>query len=204
MGSTFMRSWLQGKREGNPLILVVALLGIAFAGPPATGWETLAKGATTVSCSRAGAEPWCRASGRIAAPPDRVYALLNNFSGHAALFSRIASSSEIAPGVAHQVIRLPFPLSPRDYVVALVRKTEGADRVITFSAINRPDIPCAGQRMDHFAGAFRVHPVDGNTTEFSYLWEGELGPDIPDWALPIAWVAQGRELVEGLRAAAER
>ncbi len=179
------------------------LFPLALAGPPATGWETLTDGAVTVSCTRAGAVPWCRASGHIDAPPDRVYAILDDIDGHARLFSRIAVSSELEPGLAHQVVSLPYPLPARDYVVHLDRIRDGQDRVITFSSVSRPDIPVTGLRLTAFAGEFRVGPDAGGGSRFSYLWQADLGPDIPAFALPIAWRSQGTEIVSGLREAAE-
>ena len=194
---------LQGARREEAQVLVELLLGFALAGPPSAGWHVLTEGDVVVSCTQSGAEPWCRASGLIAAPSDVVYTLLDDIGGHSKIFDRIAVSVEYAPGRAHQVVRLPFPLDSRDYVVRLTRTREGADRVITFDSISAPELPVQGLRLDHFAGEFRVHPRPDGTTEFSYLWQAELGPDVPSWALPVAWEAQGTEIVQGLRAAAE-
>lgn len=184
-------------------MFALSLVGLLWAGPPAGGWQVLTEGDVTVSCSRAGSEPWCRATGLIAAPADVVYGLLDDIGGHARIFERIAVSEEYAPGRAHQVVELPFPLESRDYLVQLTRAREGADRVITFGSITAPEVPAQGLRLGRFAGEFRVHPRPDGTTEFSYLWEAELGPDVPDWALPVAWEAQGTEIVRGLRVAAE-
>lgn len=185
-------------------MISLVLLPLALAGPPTAGWEVLVDGEIRVSCSRAGGAPWCRASGLIDAPLDRVFALLDDIDGHAALFSRIHSSRELSPGLAHQVVALPFPLPARDYVVTLERRREGADRVIAFQSADRPEIPVTGLRLTGFAGEFRVSPTPEGDTLFTYLWQADLGPDIPAFALPIAWATQGREIVGGLRAAAER
>lgn len=179
------------------------ITGAALAGPPATGWETLTDGDIVVACSRAAAEPWCRARGPINAPPDRVYALLDDIGGHANLYERIALSVEFAPGYAHQVVKLPFPLDSRDYVVHLTRTFDHGDRVIRFASVPRPEVPVVGLRLSAFEGEFRVHTTAEGRTEFSYLWQADLGPDIPEWALPLAWEAQGTEIVRGLRVAAE-
>lgn len=185
-------------------MITLVLLPIALGGPPAAGWEVLADGQTRVACTRAGAAPWCRATGRIAAPPERVYALLDDIDGHARLYARIAESRELRPGLAHQVVSLPYPPSARDYVVNLRRLQDGADRVIAFESAPHPEIPITGLRLTAFEGEFRVGPGPAGDTVFSYLWQADLGPDIPSFALPIAWVTQGREIVGGLREAAER
>lgn len=182
---------------------VLAILN-ALAGPPSSGWETLSSGETSISCTRAGPEPWCRATGTIAAPVDRVWALLDDIGGHARMYSRIELSVEFEPGYAHQVIALPYPLEDRDYLVRLTRSTRGETRVITFTSVSRPDVPAQGLRLDHFAGEFELRPLPDGRTSLTYTWQGELGPDVPDWALPLAWRAQGSELVDGLREAAER
>ena len=150
------------------LLFALFIVGLGLAGPPSTGWEPVSDGEVAVSCTRAGAAPWCRATGTV-----------------------------------NQVVTLPFPLENRDYVVHLTRVVEGSDHVITFTSVARPDIPVNGLRLPDFAGEFRVHPTAGGRTEFSYLWQADLGPDIPSWALPLAWRAQGEEIVTGLRAAAE-
>ncbi len=185
------------------LLFALGSLGLGLAGPPSTGWEPVSEGDVAVSCTRAGAAPWCRATGTVNARADRVYGILDDIGGHARIYERIAVSVEFAPGYAHQVVTLPFPLENRDYVVHLTRVVEGSDHVITFTSVSRPDIPVNGMRLPDFAGEFRVHPTADGRTEFSYLWQADLGPDIPSWALPLAWRAQGEEIVTGLRAAAE-
>ena len=182
------------------LLMVAAL---ALAGPPTEGWETLLDDDVLIRCSQAGPQPWCRASGDIHASADQVYALLDDIDGHTRIFERIAVSVEYAPGYAHQVVRLPFPLESRDYLVHLTRVMDGADHVIRFDSISSAQVPAQGVRLDHFAGEFRVHPLGPDRVRFSYLWEAELGADVPSFALPVAWQAQGSELVRGLRAAAE-
>lgn len=185
-------------------LVLPALAGSPSSSWPTTGWQTLSDGDVAVSCTRAGAAPWCRATGLIDAPPERVYALLDDIDGHARLFSRISVSRELRPGLAHQVVALPFPLAARDYVVRLERVVDGNDRVITFSSEEHTEIPVTGLRLTAFEGEFRVGPGEGGGSRFTYVWQADLGPDVPAFALPIAWRAQGSEIVEGLRAAAER
>lgn len=183
-------------------LYAAASLAVSPAAAPSTGWKTLADDDTQVACTRDGPEPWCKASGHIAAPPDRVYALLKNIGGHPAIFDRVTVSVEISPGLAHQVVSLPFPLSPRDYLVQMSHDIDGVDRLIRFSSVDDPAVPVTGIRLAHAAGEFRVHPTADGTTDFSYLWQADLGPDIPGFALSLAWESQGREMVEGLRKAA--
>ncbi len=184
----------------SPALLAIS---VALATAPSSGWEVLTEGEVTVSCSRAASVPWCRATGIIEAPPERVYALLDDIGGHARLFSRISSSVELRPGLAHQVVSLPFPLPARDYVVHLERVSDGADRVITFKSAAHPEIPVTGLRLTAFEGEFRVGPAEGGASRFTYVWQADLGPDIPAFALPIAWQSQGKEIVGGLKAAVE-
>ena len=43
-----------------------------------------------------------------------------------------------------------------------------------------------------------MSPIKDNVTEVSYLWNGELRGDFPDWALSKAWVKHGNEVLDNL------
>lgn len=177
-------------------------LGVWLAAlpPPGAAWQRVQSGDTVIDCATVDGVPWCRATAWLDATPERAAALLLDLPGHPRVFPRVASSDELRPGLAHQVLRLPPPLAPRDVVVALSHTVEGQDHVIRFDSVDRPDIPSPGVRLTRYAGEFRLHPEQGGV-RLTYTWEAELGVEVPAFALSTAWRLEGNEIVDGLRAA---
>ena len=58
-------------------------------------------------------------------------------------------------------------------------------------------------RLIHAAGEWRLHSLDNNSTEVTYIWNGDLLGDFPDWALTRAWETQGQEVHKWLKDAVE-
>ncbi|MBT6870912.1 MAG: hypothetical protein HOA66_05605, partial [Candidatus Marinimicrobia bacterium] len=58
-------------------------------------------------------------------------------------------------------------------------------------------------RLIHAAGGWILRPIDEYTTELTYMWNGELLGDFPNWALTRAWIEQGNEVMTWIEEALE-
>ena len=58
-------------------------------------------------------------------------------------------------------------------------------------------------RLINAAGEWRLHSLNESHTEVTYIWNGELLGDFPNWALTRAWETQGNEVLNWLNEAAQ-
>ena len=58
-------------------------------------------------------------------------------------------------------------------------------------------------RLKNAAGGWILKPIDEYSTQLTYMWNGELLGDFPDWALNRAWVEQGNEVITWIENALE-
>jgi hypothetical protein len=72
--------------------------------------------------------------------------------------------------------------------------------VYTFNATNEVKIKVDEDyvRLIHAAGAWIISPLSDSTTKLTYIWNGELRGDFPNWALNKAWIEQGNEVLTWL------
>ena len=61
-----------------------------------------------------------------------------------------------------------------------------------------------GGKLSGAGGGWILHPIDGYTTELTYMWNGELLGKFPDWALTRAWVEQGNEVMTWIQEALQK
>ena len=121
------------------------------------------------------------------------------------IFDRIEYSKLLTPEIVHIKLDMPFPFYGRDYIVRYTQLQEERDFVYRFNAVKDSGIPVHEDyvRLIHAAGEWRLHPIDESSTEVTYIWNGELLGDFPDWALTRAWKTQGDEVLNWLKEAAE-
>ncbi|MCB9759943.1 MAG: SRPBCC family protein [Alphaproteobacteria bacterium] len=186
---------------------LLPLLSAALALPPAgASWDVLRagdpdQGAAKVQCTHADGQPWCQSVAVLDAPADRIEARLKDFAKYPDTFPRIERCTVLDPQTVWIVLDMPFPLAQRDYIARFTESREGADRVFQWTAAVHPDAPAGDAvRLLRTAGVWRLTPM-GERTRVSYTWQGELGGDVPGWALPRAWTVQGEEVLRWLGAA---
>ena len=80
---------------------------------------------------------------------------------------------------------------------------DGRNIIYRFNSIVHPQVSLNDEyvRLINAAGEWRLHPLDENSTDLSYTWNGELLGDFPDWALTRAWQTQGNEIISWLKEA---
>ena len=80
---------------------------------------------------------------------------------------------------------------------------EENDIVYRFTAVENSGISVHEDyvRLIHAAGEWRIHSLDSSSTEVTYIWNGELLGNFPEWALSRAWETQGHEVLTWLKEA---
>lgn len=182
--------------------IVVLSLGMAAVPPGLDRFEVLSE-EPWIGCVSVAGAPWCRVVAELPVPMATVDTLLHDFRNYAGkLFPMVRSAVEVEPSVVHLVIDMPAPLSDRDYVTRFVRREEGKEIVYDFSPVVSDRAPPSPGvvRLPEVAGEWRL-ATTSTGTRVSYTWQGELGGDVPAWALPQAHRMQGQQVVAGLRGA---
>ena len=131
----------------------------------------------------------------------QISSILEDHKNYTKIFKRITKSEVNEDGVVYVVLDMPFPISHRDYVVFYKQFKKKNHRVYQFFSTIHNDFPVDpyNVRLPRATGEWRLIPVDDNTTELIYIWNGELLGDFPDFALTRAWTEQGDEVMNWLK-----
>ncbi len=184
-----------------PTILFVAS---AAAIPPDLGnWETLQDGKLNISHATAQGLPWAKCVTVLPGSLLQMVTLLKDHRGYPDWMDRVYETRIYDDDIVHIILDMPFPLAHRDYVVKYTRSQEGEVVVFDFVAVEHlsaTDVK-GSVRLPRAEGQWRLEPVSAIETRVTYIWNGELLGDFPDWALTKAWVTQGAEVMDWLEAA---
>jgi hypothetical protein len=173
-------------------------VGAAAAIPPDLGnWQTLEDGAVQVSHTTAAGLPWARCVTVLPGSMAQLVNLLKDFRAYPTFMDRISETRIYEEDVVHLILDMPFPLASRDYVVKYTRGQDGDAVIFDFVAVSHPSATAVegSVRLPRAEGQWRLEPVGTNKTRVTYIWNGELLGDFPDWALTKAWVTQGEEVM---------
>jgi ribosome-associated toxin RatA of RatAB toxin-antitoxin module len=181
-----------------PVIQVLLLIAGVAAVPPDLGsWQVLADGEIKVAHTTARGLPWARAQAELPGSKDTVVALLRDFRGYPDFMERIFETRVYEADVVHLILDMPFPLAHRDYVVKYTESKQGEVVIFDFVAVDHPAATAVdgSVRLPRAEGQWRIEPLGPAKTRVTYIWNGELLGDFPDWALTKAWVTQGQEVL---------
>jgi hypothetical protein len=175
----------------------------ALPGADAT-WTVLSKGDPYIECTEVAGEPWCRSTGLVPLPVDKVSSTLENMAQHQKLFDSIVKIDVLEPSVMHIVLDFPFPMSDRDYVARYTPSTDGDARIYRWESVVRTDAPEASGvvRLPKMAGEWRLVPKDGQTS-VTYLWHAQINGDFPDALLGQARTKAGQQALADIRKASK-
>lgn len=180
--------------------MINALLFVASAAaiPPDLGdWQPLSDGHVEVSHTTARGLPWARAQADLPGSMARLVNLLKDFRGYPDFMERISETRVYEDDVVHLILDMPFPLAHRDYVVEYTKGQDGSAVIFDFVAVDHPSATAVegSVRLPRAEGQWRLEPIDAQHTRVTYIWNGELLGDFPDWALTKAWATQGHEVL---------
>ena len=175
--------------------------------PPSSysNWEKLQDYPIWIGWTDYGKFQWCRASSTIPASIEDVQKIIEDKENYPKVFKRIEKTTVLSDGSVHIILDMPFPFSGRDYIVSYTQLQEKNDVVYRFTSVEDSGIPVHKDyvRLIHAAGEWRLHSLDSISTEVTYIWNGELLGDFPNWALTRAWATQGQEVHKWLKDAVE-
>ena len=185
----------------NKLIFTILVASFSFAIQIPlyvdSDWEVLQSESVVIEWQDYDGFPFCKASKKISAPMEEITKLLEDKENYHQIFDRIEYSKLLSPEIVHIKLDMPFPFSGRDYIVLYSQHQIENDLYYRFEATNQIPISVDQNyvRLTHAAGGWILHPINEHTTELTYMWNGELLGDFPDWALTRAWVEQGNEVM---------
>ena len=175
--------------------------------PPSSysNWEKLQDYPIWIGWTDYGKFQWCRASSTIPASIEDVQKIIEDKENYPKVFKRIEKTTVLSDGIVHIILDMPFPFYGRDYIVSYTQFQEKDDIVYRFTSVEDSGIPVHKDyvRLIHAAGEWRLHSLDSISTEVTYIWNGELLGDFPNWALTRAWETQGQEVHKWLKDAVE-
>ena len=144
--------------------------------------------------------PWCKAKIILPFSIEDILPVIEDVNNYHEMLHSVVFSTKDKNNIAHIRIDYPFPFTDREYIVKFERLIDNKDVVYAFST--NPDLNKTTDpnyiRLVNAKGEWRMSPIKDNVTEVSYLWNGELRGDFPDWALSKAWVKHGNEVLDNL------
>jgi len=122
------------------------------------------------------------------------------------IFERLTQVKLYRDDILHIYLDMPFPVSSRDYIVKYEYRESRNLKEYYFYSVDYPNsiqfddsihLPNAG-------GKWILEELNNNQTKVTYLWNGELLGEFPNWALKRAWTTQGNEVLDWLNSALYR
>jgi hypothetical protein len=197
----------------NKQVVVGGVLGVmgSIAGGPAWAlptsgatWTVLSGGDPYIECTEEAGEPWCRSTGLVALPVDKVADTLEHMAQHQALFESIVKIEVLEPDVMHIVLDFPVIMSDRDYVARYTPLTEGETRIYRWEPVTHAKAPETSDavRLPKMAGEWRLSPKDGQTL-VTYVWHAQIAGSFPEAMLGTARTKAGQQALADIRKAAK-
>jgi hypothetical protein len=170
-----------------------------------TNWEALETNAIVIQWQRYDGFPFCKATKILSSTMEELIQLLDDKENYYKIFERIEYSKLLTSEIVHIKLDMPFPFSGRDYIVKYTKSNIKNDFIYSFEATAEIAVSIDDDyvRLVNASGGWILHPIDDDTTELTYMWNGELLGDFPDWALTRAWIEQGNEVMTWIEDALE-
>jgi hypothetical protein len=170
-----------------------------------TNWEALETNAIVIQWQRYDGFPFCKATKILSSTMEELIQLLDDKENYYKIFERIEYSKLLTSEIVHIKLDMPFPFSGRDYIVKYTKSNIKNDFIYSFEATTEIAISIDDDyvRLVNASGGWILHPIDDDTTELTYMWNGELLGDFPNWALTRAWIEQGNEVMAWIEDALE-
>lgn len=144
--------------------------------------------------------PWCKSKMIFNYSLDEILPIVEDVNNYYQIFDSIVYSTLDENDIVHIMVDYPIPFSDRDYIVKFELLYEDKDIVYRFKSEHKDKTHHKDYvRLTNAAGAWRLSPVDDNSVEVSYTWNGELKGSFPGWTLTKAWKRQGNEVMNGLK-----
>ena len=171
-----------------------------------TDWAILKSDDTWVGWTELDGFPICKAKKIIPFNIKAVAHAIEDKQNYPLIFERITQVNLYEEDIIHIYLDMPFPISSRDYIVQYYYSEKNGIISYKFFSVKHPNtiIYPDAIRLPNAGGEWTLKPLNDKSTEVTYIWNGELLGDFPDWALTRAWTTQGSEVLNWLNEFLER
>ena len=169
-------------------------------------WHILQEKKINISWKNKSGTPFCKANIIYNYPSEKIKSILENKEEYPNIFERIESCDILSENIVYIKLDLPFPFAGRDYVVKYEYYEEDNYEYYIYKATNDVNVEMNKNyvRLTDAAGMWKIKSINKNKTELTYIWNGELLGNFPDWALEKAWIEQGNEVLNWIENALEK
>ena len=163
-------------------------------------WTILKNDETWIGWTQFGKYPICKAERLLPHNINIISNVIENKKNYPQIFDRITQVKLYEEDIIHIYLDMPFPISSRDYIVKYEFEKIATTMVYHFYAVTHPNsIQFSNSiRLPNAGGKWILEPISKNETKVTYIWNGELLGDFPNWALSRAWATQGQEVLDWL------
>ena len=150
-------------------------------------------------------QPYCKASKIFNFKSTQIKSILDDKKNYPKNFKRIMFCDSIYKDIVHIGVKLPFPFNPRDYVVEYKYFEKDGKEYYIYSSVQKSTFKNTSSfiRLPNASGIWLMEPINKYQTKLTYLWQGELLGNFPNWVLQKVWKEQGNELLSQLELALE-
>ena len=150
-------------------------------------------------------QPYCKASKIFNFKSTQIKSILDDKKNYPKNFKRIMFCDSIYKDIVHIGVKLPFPFNPRDYVVEYKYFEKDGKEYYIYSSVQKSTAKNTSRfiRLPNASGIWLMEPINKYQTKLTYLWQGELLGNFPNWVLQKVWEEQGNELLSQLELALE-
>ena len=165
-----------------------------------TNWIVLNEDETWIGWIQFDKYPICKAERVLPHNINLISNAIEDKQNYPQIFDRITKIRIYEEDIIHIYLDMPFPISNRDYIVKYEFEKIATTMVYHFYAVTHPNsIQFSNSiRLPNAGGKWILEPINKNETKVTYIWNGELLGDFPNWALSRAWATQGQEVLDWL------
>ena len=148
--------------------------------------------------------PLCKATLELDYSVSEILNLIEDVDNYYKIFDSVVKSKLSVDDIVHIAIDLPIPFSDRDYIVKFNKYQDKLDTVYSFKTnqkLSQESLNDDYVRLINAKGEWRLTPLKNNKTLVSYMWNGSMEGNFPNWALKNVWKKQGNEVLINLKEA---
>lgn len=169
-------------------------------------WNILQNDITWIGWTEFENYPICKAERILNHNFNMVSNAIQDKQNYPNIFERITQVKLYEKDIIHIYLDMPFPISSRDYIVKYETSETDKSKEFYFYSVRHPNSVQFEDsiRLPNAGGKWTIKKLDNNKTKVTYIWNGQLLGDFPDWALTNAWTTQGEEVLDWLNSALNR
>ena len=163
----------------------------------ARDWNIIQKNKIEIKWITYNGYPICQTSSVLPFSIESISSIIEDVKNYPRVFRRIHKTNILEKNIIHVMLDMPFLLADRDYVIKYEKSKLQNEWEFTFKAVQHKKAPLDKDyiRLINAAGKWKLISINDNQTSVSYIWNGELLGDFPNFALERAWKTQGNEII---------